>query len=53
MSQEGLTDFSPKAMIRPHRKITGISAILLPYKDNYEIDWPGLAAHVGGRRKRA
>ena len=46
MSQDILAAISPKEMIRPKRKITGISAILLPFKDNYEIDWPGLAAHV-------
>ena len=33
-------------MIRPRRKITGISAILLPFTDAGDIDWPGLADHV-------
>ena len=36
----------PTAMIRPKRKISGISAILLPFKDNGDIDWPGLADHA-------
>ena len=43
---EFLEATNPKELIRPRRRITGISAILLPFKDNYEIDWPGLAAHV-------
>ncbi len=36
----------PREMIRPRRKISGISAILLPFEDNYEIDWQGLAGHI-------
>ena len=35
----------PLAMIRPRRKITGISAILLPFTAEGEIDWTGFAAH--------
>lgn len=35
----------PIAMIRPRRKITGISAILLPFTKAGEIDWTGFAAH--------
>lgn len=35
----------PSAMIRPRRKITGISAILLPFLPSGEIDWRGFAAH--------
>ena len=46
MQQELVTTINPAAMIRPNRQITGISAILMPFKDNYEIDWPGLADHV-------
>ncbi len=37
---------APSEMIRPRRKISGISAILLPFKADGAIDWPGLAAHV-------
>jgi dihydrodipicolinate synthase/N-acetylneuraminate lyase len=36
----------PTALLRPRRKITGISAILLPFRDDGEIDWDGLCAHV-------
>jgi len=33
-------------MIRPRRKITGISAILLPFSDDGAVDWDGFRAHV-------
>jgi dihydrodipicolinate synthase/N-acetylneuraminate lyase len=33
-------------MLRPQRKITGMSAILLPFTEAGEVDWPGLEAHV-------
>ncbi len=36
----------PISMLRPRRKILGISAILLPFLENGEIDWQGFAAHV-------
>ncbi len=36
----------PISMIRPRRKVEGISAILLPFADGGEIDWPGFRAHV-------
>ena len=36
----------PQAMIKPRRKISGISAILLPFHDNFAIDWQGLTDHV-------
>lgn len=36
----------PLSMIRPRRKVSGISAILLPFTDTGEIDWKSLAAHV-------
>jgi dihydrodipicolinate synthase/N-acetylneuraminate lyase len=35
----------PLGMIRPCRKITGISAILLPFTDTGDIDWQGFTAH--------
>src|SRR5579871_6432404 len=35
----------PLGMIRPRRKITGISAILLPFTDSGNIDWAGFSAH--------
>ena len=47
MQQEvTLMTADPVTMIRPNREITGISAILLPFRDNYTIDWPGLADHA-------
>ena len=46
MNQQALTAINPREMIRLRRKITGISAILLPFKENFEIDWNGLADHV-------
>jgi dihydrodipicolinate synthase/N-acetylneuraminate lyase len=30
----------------PKRKITGISAILLPFKDDHSVDWDGFDSHV-------
>jgi dihydrodipicolinate synthase/N-acetylneuraminate lyase len=33
-------------MLRPRRPIDGISAILLPFTDSGDIDWPGFTAHV-------
>lgn len=35
----------PLAMIRPRRKIRGVSAILLPFLPSGEVDWAGFAAH--------
>ena len=46
MNLEAQTTINPAAMIRPNRRISGISAILLPFRDNHEIDWPGFANHV-------
>lgn len=31
---------------KTHRAILGMSAILLPFQDNGDIDWPGFRAHV-------
>jgi dihydrodipicolinate synthase/N-acetylneuraminate lyase len=36
----------PIRMLRPRRKITGISAIFLPFTPTGEIDWPAFTAHV-------
>ncbi len=33
-------------MIRPRRKIAGISAILLPFREDGAVDWDGFCAHV-------
>ncbi len=35
----------PSSLISPRRKITGISAILLPFTDTGAIDWQGFTAH--------
>ena len=36
----------PIAMLRPRRRIEGISAILLPFTAHGEIDWGGFEAHI-------
>jgi dihydrodipicolinate synthase/N-acetylneuraminate lyase len=36
----------PIAMIRPRRKITGISAILLPFGENGDVDWAAFRNHL-------
>ncbi|MBL8888769.1 MAG: dihydrodipicolinate synthase family protein [Planctomycetaceae bacterium] len=36
----------PFSLLTPRRKITGISAILLPFDAQREIDWAGFDAHV-------
>jgi dihydrodipicolinate synthase/N-acetylneuraminate lyase len=36
----------PVELIKRGRKITGMSAILLPMTDQYEVDWDGFSAHV-------
>jgi dihydrodipicolinate synthase/N-acetylneuraminate lyase len=36
----------PLAMIRPRRKIAGISAILLPFLEDDSIDWRSFETHV-------
>lgn len=36
----------PIGMIRPGRRITGISAILLPFTPGHEVDWEELRAHI-------
>lgn len=35
----------PISMLRPRRKIAGISAILLPFTESGAIDWPAFTAH--------
>ena len=40
------TDINPLQMIRPRRKITGLSAILLPFLDNGDVDWPSYRSHL-------
>lgn len=36
----------PIALIRPRRRIEGISAILLPFDGDGRVDWPGFRGHV-------
>lgn len=36
----------PLSLLRPRRKITGMSAILLPFLSNGEVDWIGFDAHL-------
>ncbi len=38
--------FDPIRMLRPRRRITGVSAVLLPFTDGGEIDWPAFERHV-------
>lgn len=38
--------FDPLDMIRPRRKISGISAILLPFLEDGSIDWSSFEQHV-------
>ncbi len=40
------TAFNPITLLTPRRAITGISAILLPYKEDGTVDWDGFCAHV-------
>ena len=35
----------PPAMLRPRRKISGVSAVLLPFTLSGDIDWTGFASH--------
>ena len=37
---------NPISLIKPRRKITGMSAILLPFDEHGHVDWEGFAAHV-------
>jgi dihydrodipicolinate synthase/N-acetylneuraminate lyase len=41
----------PIRLLRPRRKITGISAILLPFDSSGEIDWASFSAHVTRTQK--
>jgi hypothetical protein len=40
------TRLNPLDLIRPNRKITGMSAILLPFTEAGAVDWAGFRAHV-------
>lgn len=43
MDKTATSKLSP---VVPKRKITGISAILLPFKQDYSVDWASFDAHV-------
>lgn len=36
----------PISMLQPRRKVTGISAVLLPFTESGAVDWAGFEAHV-------
>src|SRR4051812_46402699 len=38
--------FDPVQLLRPRRRITGMSAILLPFDAGGAVDWPAFRAHV-------
>ena len=46
MSLESDNMFEPCTGIIPRRKITGMSAILLPFLSDGNVDWDGFEAHV-------
>lgn len=41
-----LSPIDPLSMLRPGRKITGISAILLPFLPDLSVDWPSFDQHL-------
>jgi len=41
-----MSSFEPLSLIKPRRKITGMSAILLPFDERGQVDWPAFTAHV-------
>ncbi|MCC6805053.1 MAG: DUF993 family protein, partial [Anaerolineae bacterium] len=41
-----MSDLTPSGLIRPRRRITGMSAILLPFRGDGAVDWDGFCAHV-------
>lgn len=40
------TQIDPIALLAPRRKIMGISAILLPFTDDDQVDWEGFDRHL-------
>ena len=40
----------PLTLLRPRRKIAGMSAVLLPFLETGRIDWDGFCAHVARTR---
>ena len=41
-----MSAFDPLSLLKPRRKITGVSAILLPFTETGDVDWHAFAAHV-------
>ncbi len=41
-----MAPLNPISMLKPGRKLLGISAILLPFTSSGAVDWPGFRAHV-------
>lgn len=37
---------NPTSLLRPRRKPVGMSAVLLPFEEDGEVDWHGFRAHV-------
>ncbi|HMJ74832.1 MAG TPA: dihydrodipicolinate synthase family protein [Iamia sp.] len=46
MDRTALTEEAVVGRIRPRRRITGMSAVLLPFTAAGEIEWPAVEAHV-------
>jgi hypothetical protein len=46
-ADEALTEAGVLARIRPGRAIMGMSAVLLPFRSDGEIDWDATVAHIG------
>jgi dihydrodipicolinate synthase/N-acetylneuraminate lyase len=46
-ADDALTEAGVLARIRPGRAIMGMSAVLLPYTPDGEIDWDATVAHIG------
>jgi dihydrodipicolinate synthase/N-acetylneuraminate lyase len=40
------TQLDPNALLAPRRKIMGISAILLPFTDDDQVEWEGFDTHL-------
>ena len=42
----GIQPIDPIQLLRPRRKITGVSAMLLPMASAHDVDWTGFEEHV-------
>lgn len=40
------TEIAPLSLLKPRRQIRGVSAILLPFAESGDVDWPAFEAHV-------